>query len=668
MKRSDIELFIDRQLDVWDDAARRHAALGSVRKKRVAVNGAEWNVVYNPARSVSTGAKIDDASIKARRCFLCDVNRPCEQSSLAWRDYDILVNPYPVFPGHLTIARKVHEAQSLAGHIDDFVDLACELEGYTVFYNGPKCGASAPDHCHFQAVPEEHLPIARTYPFRRIYFCGNAGCVKTEMRRVLESMTVEADEYEPRVNAAVHLRDDGIVEMVIVPRRAHRPSCYDRVKVSPGAIDMLGTVITTSPDDFDAVDSGLLSRIFSEVAFAGDIPVIRVGIMTAPEINYTLHGEYRRDGDTFFPLADDCRFELEDVTIGVDFHWERKERQRFRGALQLMKVDGGITAVNIIPVEDYLTSVISSEMSAEASPALLRAHAVISRSWVLAQLSHKSGSVAVCPEPVAGETVKWYDHDDHVGFDVCADDHCQRYQGVTRVTRAEARDAVMATCGEVMIAGGELCDTRFSKCCGGAFEEFENCWEPVRHSYLTGARDLIPAGELPDLRIEAAACDWIMSRPDAFCSRATPDILRQVLNDYDRDTVDFYRWRVDYTFDELSVIIHERSGIDFGDILELRPLARGTSGRIYRLEIVGTKRSHIVGKELEIRRWLSRSHLYSSAFVPVRTETGYTLYGAGWGHGVGLCQIGAAVMGASGYGYRDILLHYFKDAEIKKLY
>lgn len=668
MKRSDIDLFISRQLDSWREAAIRHEALRSVKTKSVCVGDTEWKVMFNPARSVSTNAKVDEESIKARRCFLCAENRPEKQSSVRWRDYDILVNPFPVFPGHLTIVLRAHERQLLSGRVDDFVDLAAELAGYTVFYNGAGCGASAPDHCHFQAVPEESLPLNREYPFRRIYFTGDLDMVKKQMGQAIASLPLAGYE-EPQFNAAVHHRGDGTYEAVIVPRVAHRPSCYDKVKISPGAIDMLGTVITTSAADYDAVNGELLASVFSEVAVVDETPVLRVGIMSAKEVNYSLHGDYIREGDTFFPSSPDCWFELDDVTIGVDFHWERKECQRFHGALQLMKGDDGmVTAVNIISVEEYLMSVISSEMSAEASPALLRAHAVISRSWVLAQLGAKKlPSSNTCTVSDA-ETVKWYDHDDHVGFDVCADDHCQRYQGITRVTRSEARDAVMETRGEVMIAGGRLCDTRFSKCCGGAFEEFENCWEPVRHSYLVGARDLLPAGSLPDLRIEAAACDWIMSRPDAFCSRATPGILRQVLNDYDRATTDFYRWKVDYSVEELSAIVRERSGIDFGDIVELRPLARGTSGRIYRLEIVGTKHTHIVGKELEIRRWLSRSHLYSSAFVPIRTDVGFTLYGAGWGHGVGLCQIGAAVMGAEGYDYREILLHYFKDAEIKKLY
>lgn len=668
MNSDEIGNFVARQLDEWPEARERHEALAHLERKSVTVDGVTWSVQLNPSRVVSTGARIDSESIKARPCFLCRRNRPEQQHVMDCGDYEILVNPYPIFPGHLTITLRSHEPQMLGGRIDDFIEMACALEGYTVFFNGARCGASAPDHCHFQAVPEQYLPLDRDYPFRHIYLVGSRDEVISGFRQAFYSLPLSVGESEPGVNAAVRKRADGSIEAVIVPRVAHRPSCYGQVAVSPGAIDMLGTIITTSRHDYDAVDSVLLHEIFCDVAVVEPKPVLRVGIMTAPEIDYKLHGGYRREGDTFFPETPDCCFDIDGVTIGVGFHWEQKERQRFRGALQLMENDGGVTAVNIVPVEEYLMSVISSEMSAGASPALLRAHAVISRSWVLAQLRHSPRSGECVMRCSAEETVKWYDHDDHTDFDVCADDHCQRYQGITRVTRREVLDAVRSTCGEVLMYDGKLCDARFSKCCGGAFEEFEYCWEPVSHGYLTTARDLLPAVPMPDLRRESAACDWIMSRPDAFCAQTSPDILSQVLNDYDRATTDFYRWHVDYTIEEISEIVHERSGIDFGEIVELRPLERGRSGRICRLEIVGTKCSHVVGKELEIRKWLSRSHLYSSAFVPVKTASGFTLYGAGWGHGVGLCQIGAAVMGARGYGYRDILLHYFRDAEIRKLY
>lgn len=375
----------------------------------------------------------------------------------------------------------------------------------------------------------------------------------------------------------------------------------------------------------------------------------------------------------FTPTSyDGDSFELEGVTIGVDFHWERKENQRFRGALRLIVNDGRITAINVVKVEDYLVSVISSEMRATSSLPLLRAHAVISRSWLLKQMQNRATQDKKSSRRTnvsnTTEIIRWWDHEDHDLFDVCADDHCQRYQGITRASRAQVRSAILSTWGEVLMYGDELCDARFSKCCGGAFEEFQYCWEPRRHDYLVAARDAVDGAPLLDLTVEANAREWILGRPDAFCSDVDESILAQVLNNYDRETVDFYRWIVDYDVDELSEIVRERSGIDFGEIRDLVPLARGTSGRIYRLKIVGSKRTMIVGKELEIRKWLSRSHLYSSAFMVERTLHGFRLHGAGWGHGVGLCQIGAAVMGERGFNYRQILSHYFKDAEIRSIY
>ena len=661
MKRDDIDRLVEDQLRDWEEVRLRTMSLRDVKVKDVTVDGVPWRAQFNPARVVSTGAKVDKASIAARPCFLCRDNRPQCQHVHQWGNYEILVNPFPIFPGHLTIASCRHEPQSVNGHVGDMLRLACELEGYTVFYNGPQCGASAPDHLHFQAVPSEYMPLDRRYPFKRHYFIDSHERVGEALSELLYSLSAYGDE--PMVNIALRAVDSSTIEAVVVPRRAHRPQCYDTVKVSPGAVDVFGTLITVSEADFDAVDSSLAASVFNDVAFASHELSVNVGIMSAPEIQYELHGSFESDAEEaeFRPLSSDSYFTLKDVTIGVDFHWQRKENQSFLGKLKL--------ALNIVPVEDYLTSVISSEMSADASLELLKAHAVISRSWVLAQICHKasaSGHVDMLDTPE--ERVKWYDHDDHVDFDVCADDHCQRYQGITRASRAQVRSAILSTWGEVLMHGDELCDARFSKCCGGAFEEFQYCWEPRRHDYLVAARDAVDGAPLPDLTVEANAREWILGRPDAFCSDVDESILAQVLNNYDRETVDFYRWIVDYDVDELSEIVRERSGIDFGEIRDLVPLARGTSGRIYRLKIVGSKRTMIVGKELEIRKWLSRSHLYSSAFMVERTLHGFRLHGAGWGHGVGLCQIGAAVMGERGFNYRQILSHYFKDAEIRSIY
>ncbi|MBQ7041974.1 MAG: SpoIID/LytB domain-containing protein [Muribaculaceae bacterium] len=435
-------------------------------------------------------------------------------------------------------------------------------------------------------------------------------------------------------------------------------------------------------------------------------PKIKVGIMSAAEVKFTLDGTFSvldktvsgsqvatTDGNVilwnnekyqeleFIPVDEaSASFELEDVTIGVNFHWERKEVQRFKGALKLIVEHGKITPVNILGVEDYLLSVISSEMSATASLELLKAHAVISRSWLLAQIDknkriESSGEKYVAAENKEGELIKWYDREDHINFDVCADDHCQRYQGITRASTPQVAKAIEATRGQVLMDGENLCDARFSKCCGGVYEEFENCWEPVHYNYLVARRDGVNETDFPDLTVEENAREWILSRPEAHCNTADAEILSQVLNNYDQETTDFYRWKVDYTQAEISKLVRERSGEDYGDIVDLIPIARGTSGRLYKLKIVGTKKTLTIGKELEIRRTLSPSHLYSSAFVVEKGENDanglpstFTLKGAGWGHGVGLCQIGAAVMGAKGYPYEEILLHYFIDASIKKLY
>ena len=442
-------------------------------------------------------------------------------------------------------------------------------------------------------------------------------------------------------------------------------------------------------------------------------PVITVGILSGKEIGFSFPKEfissdgiaicgiqqavYRKgkicwqekeyDELSFTPQQDTSSFfELQDVTIGINFHWERKEVQRFKGELKIIVEDDRLTAINIIPIEDYLTSVISSEMSATASLELLKAHAVISRSWLLNKLKVANGKLKVIMHPdntanfelstLPSQLIKWYDHEAHKNFDVCADDHCQRYQGITRTSTPQAIEAVFATRGEVLMYEGESCDARFSKCCGGAFEEFQNCWENVKHPYLIGQRDSKTETRLPDLTKEAEADKWIRTSPAAFCNTHNKQVLSQVLNNYDQETTDFYRWRVCYSQQELSELIHKRSGIEFGKIIDLIPVERGTSGRLVRLKIVGTLRTLIIGKELEIRRTLSSSHLYSSAFVVDKEykedekeiPSRFILTGSGWGHGVGLCQIGAAVMGEQGYKYKEILSHYYPGSAIEQQY
>jgi len=434
-------------------------------------------------------------------------------------------------------------------------------------------------------------------------------------------------------------------------------------------------------------------------------PEVSVGIMFEPQIGFILQGDFVCNDSSFngkhtVTFADGKilwnnslyeelffkptnyttdSFELEDVTIGINFHWERKENQRFRGALKFIVENGKLTAINVISVEDYLISVISSEMSATASAELLKAHAVISRSWLLAQIQKNKEINDAKAEYTAfsqtkDECIKWYDREDHVNFDVCADDHCQRYQGITRASTKNVELAVRATAGQVLMSGKKICDARFSKCCGGAVEEFQYCWEEVKHPYLVKLRDDKSGEPLPDLTKEDEAVKWIYASPDAFCNTTDKKILSQVLNNYDQETVNFYRWKVSYTQKEISELILKRSGVDYGDILDLIPVERGVSGRLVKLKIVGSKRTLTIGKELEIRRTLSTSHLYSSAFVVEKEEVvnnipgKFNFIGSGWGHGVGLCQIGAAVMGEQGFTYDNILLHYYVGASINKLY
>ena len=433
---------------------------------------------------------------------------------------------------------------------------------------------------------------------------------------------------------------------------------------------------------------------------------VSVGIVSAERVHFILNAPYNAKGKvvsgeqtvelsegailwngdsyreiTFSPQNSESSFSLDDVVIGINFHWERKETQTFLGTLRFVVEEGKICAINQLPVEWYLESVISSEMSATSSMELLKSHAVISRSWLLAQMEKRKN---VAKEGNNGffsfvktdtELIRWYDREDHTIFDVCADDHCQRYQGITKETSPHVKEAVAATRGMILSYDGEICDARFYKSCGGVLEEFQYCWENIKKPYLIALRDTENENDFPDLTIEANADKWIRECPASYCNTNDKSILTQVLNDYDQETSDFYRWKVNYSQQELRTLIEDKTKMSFGDILDLVPLERGKSGRIWRLKIVGSKASFTIGKELEIRRVLSASHLYSSAFVVDKYDTDaqgvpqrFELIGAGWGHGVGLCQIGAAVMGAKGYKYDEILLHYYRGAEIKKIY
>lgn len=434
-------------------------------------------------------------------------------------------------------------------------------------------------------------------------------------------------------------------------------------------------------------------------------PIVSVGIVSASKLCFSLNAPYTvcsleqcgkqvvelsegrilwennfYDELLFEPNDTQSSFTLEDVTIGVNFHWERKEAQTFLGKLRFIVENNNICAINELPVETYLISVISSEMRATSSLELLKAHAVISRSWLLAQMEQrKAENSNVVNQPSLFKTdeeiVRWYDREDHKHFDVCADDHCQRYQGITKAANKHVVEAIKQTAGEILTSRGEICDARYSKCCGGAVEEFQYCWENIRKPYLQALPDTMPdTTSLPNLTNEAVARQWILSSPNAFCNTTDQKVLSQVLNDFDQETTDFYRWTQIYSQAEVKQLLEEKLAMQFGDIIDLIPMERGKSGRIYRLKIIGTQRTLIIGKELEIRRALSKSHLYSSAFVVDKVDIKdgvpqqFVIKGAGWGHGVGLCQIGAAMMGVQGYRYDEILLHYYKSAEITKVY
>lgn len=440
-----------------------------------------------------------------------------------------------------------------------------------------------------------------------------------------------------------------------------------------------------------------------------DTPAVSVGIMTEKALSFRFNGIYVHretssflDGEQraalvgdnilfngkrykklfFEPVGEAATFDLMAVTIGKEYHWERREDQRFQGALELLALPNGIVVINEVDVEDYLVSVISSEMSASSDKEFLKAHAVISRSWLFAQmhkntrLKEKNETYLNCVQD-KDRFIRWYDRQDHDLFDVCADDHCQRYQGVSRATTRAVTDAVRETIGEVLMSGENICDTRFSKCCGGVTELFETCWEPAHHSYLSAVRDAPEGTTFPNLTNEQEAEQWIRTAPDAFCNTTDKDkdVLKQVLNNYDQETADFFRWRVEYTQEELVLLLNRNpQQIDFGLILDLIPIKRGPSGRIEELKVVGSNQTVVLGKELEIRRALSSSHLYSSAFVVDKLDVlgnvpgRFVLTGAGWGHGVGLCQIGAAMMSEQGYGYTQILEHYYRGASVVKYY
>ena len=765
MEDSSISRFFNRQLEVWTDARHRFRDLKHVETRQFSD---QLKLQWNPARIVSTGAKIDKKTLGERPCFLCDKNRPKEQMSKQIDEkFHLLVNPFPILPVHFTIPARKHQPQLIYknyGEMHRFISLHSDL---MVFYNGPKCGASAPDHLHFQAgtngiLPlqtnwqrlsrnltdtislndEEKISVVRDFIVPAfVIISKSAESDEALFRRLYKAMPQRGDETEPMMNIISWRKGEEFIS-VVIPREKHRPEAYfaegdAQFVVSPGALDMSGLIITPREEDFRklteekalsllqecGVSEEKMNAIIAKLKASKDAedaaeasstlynkgkqPDVTVGIVSAQKIHFSLNKPYLAKGEkvlgeqvvefseggvlwngnqysqlTFHPQSADASFSLSDVTIGVNFHWERKETQTFLGTLRFVVESDKIVAINELPVEKYLESVISSEMSATSSLELLKAHAVISRSWLLAQMKKRrevaeSGNNFFSFTKKEDTLIRWYDREDHTLFDVCADDHCQRYQGITKETSPHVAEAIRQTKGQILMDGEEICDARFSKCCGGITEEFQYCWEDTPKTYLTAVRDIALGVEhtLPNLTNEEEAEKWIRFNPPAFCNTQDKKILSEVLNDYDQETANFYRWKETLSQEKLQQLIADKLKMDLGAILDMKAVERGKSGRISKLQIIGTEKTFTIGKELEIRRTLSDSHLLSSAFVVDKydkDEQGvpqrFELIGAGWGHGVGLCQIGAAVMGEQGYHYDAILLHYYQGAEIKKLY
>jgi len=766
------EAFHAQELKGWEEAAQRYADLEKVQVRELTDGEAKMQVQWNPARIVSTGAKIDQQTIQERPCFLCDHNRPAQQHALATeKHYQLLVNPFPILPQHFTIPTRRHQPQSIFKHFGMMRRMAWDIPSHVIFYNGPLCGASCPDHCHLQAGKRGILPIERDwkeYEGRMeklwplpgsqeaeqeeltggskragLYLLKSWVCPVFVIRsimlgpdspicqRLYEALPCPEEEWEPRMNVICWRQsgtgglEDELVTLIF-PRSKHRPDCYykeggEQLLISPGALDMGGLIITPRETDFLRLTPERASSILREVTMTYDElqpvldslsgkpqsevtstkseeesnsqtasseqntsnellqePEVSVGILSTDHLTLTLNGEYRAKGATvsgkqevtledgslrwhdklyreftMVPVSQESTFTLHRVVIGKDFHWEREEEQTFQGKLRLVVDEGKIVAINMLSTEDYLTSVISSEMKASCSLEYLKASAVISRSWLLAQMKKRQSGAAHSFfqfKKTDTEILRWHDQEEHTIFDVCADDHCQRYQGITRAWSAQVREAIEATRGEILTYDGDVCDTRFGKCCGGTTNDFENCWENEPKPYLRSVKD-------------------------PYCNTSDAHILSTVLNEYDLETRNFYRWTQEYTQDELHDIITKRLGRDLGPILALEEVERGQSGHLVRMKIFGKNHSITIGKELEIRRALSTSHLYSSAFTAEALEPDaegipqrFVLHGAGWGHGVGLCQIGAAVMGSKGFSYNQILQHYYNGAEISKKY
>lgn len=665
-----IDNFFETQLAEWSECADKYAALSSALHKCVKVGERSYDVMFNPARIKSASAKIDNGKVD-RPCFLCPSARPAEQKALQVvteplkHEYEVLVNPYPILDHHFTIVCKDHTRQEIKGRLWDMAYFVDIFQDYLIFFNGACSGASAPDHMHFQAVPKSLVPLLSWSKEARLEI------------GVTEKMPNISDSDNKNI---VAWTEGDRTFWLVINRKTHRPWQYsaegeEKCLISPAALEFCGVIPLAREEDYNKMNSDLLDNILNQCS--ANEPLLKVGIIDAKQIFFSaeerVHAMTYIDENKILDVLDystnrsekteinefwtDVQpFTLEGVTIGKQFHWEQKEDQVFNGSLHVIAKEGELHAINLIPIEEYLKSVISSEMSATNNLELLKTHAIISRSWVLRQLELKKSLIYInnveTPtfEGVSSDDVivKWWDHDDHKLYDVCADDHCQRYQGITRQVSPLVKQAVDETRGEVLIDNNNrICDARFSKCCGGKSETFDTCWQDIDYDYLQPVED-------------------------EFCNTKDEEVLKLVLNDYDQKTIDFHDWTVKYSQDAISDLFEKKTGLGVGTIEELVPLKIGASGRIAYLKVVGSKRTVVIGKELYIRKAFSESHLYSSAFVVDKHQeegkTVFVLNGKGWGHGVGLCQIGAACMSTQGFDYRQILSHYFNSASIAKIY
>jgi SpoIID/LytB domain protein len=688
----DLNTLFEQQMAQWPECRERYEQLANAGRRKLVVDGREYELAYNPGRSTSAKALIingkpmtmsTEKKDEPRPCFLCEHALPEQQLRVPVKtlplnhEYLVAVNPFPIIDHHFTIICKEHVRQDFKGRMWDMAFFADLFPDYLIFFNGACSGASAPDHMHFQAVPKRCVPLTRW-----------SEDVRTQLGVTQHVPHIEDSDHKNIVTWT----EGNVAYWLVIDRKTHRPSQYyledgdpNKVIYSPACLEFCGLVPLCREEDFNKLTSEILHDMMSQCYKLE--PMLHVGVMEGQEIRFSadervhaMHyvGEDRmkdvmdyssnrvevQEMDEYWTHSEP--FTLEEVTIGKQFHWQQKEDQVFRGSLHIIAREGQLHAINLIPVEEYLKSVISSEMAATNSSELLKAHAIISRSWVLRQIKNgrtKNNEAVVSDSgEVASSTglrlVKYWDHTDHHLYDVCADDHCQRYQGITRQASPLVEDAIQATRGIVLTdEKNEICDARFSKCCGGRTELFSTCWQDVDYDYLRAVDDPYCSPE------------FIEKLPGGMDA-----VLKQVLNNYDQSTVDFHDWRVEYSKDELSELVEKKLVLGLGEIQHIEPLEKGASGRIKFLKIVGSEKTIEIGKELLIRKAFSETHLYSSWFdveeslSPEDGQKRFVLKGHGWGHGVGLCQIGAAAMALQGFKAEAILAHYYPGAHLTQLY